>query len=54
MRDDGGQVAVAEAFGLRGDGERLLDGLRPVQLGQRDGLGELAAQLGRARRGGGD
>lgn len=54
MREDGRHVAVAEAPGIRGDGECLLDGFGAVQLGERDRLGELAPQLGRARRGGGD
>ncbi len=50
VREDRGEVAVPEALGLRGDRERFLDSLGAVQLGQRDGLGELAPQLGRPGR----
>ena len=54
VREDRGQVTVAEAPGVRGDRERFLDGLGAVQLGQRGRLGELAPQLRRPGRRGGD
>ena len=54
VREDRRQVAVAEAAGVRRDRERLVDGLGAVQLGERDRLGELAPQLGRAGGRGGD
>ena len=44
VREDRRQVAVAEAAGVRRDRERLVDVAGAVQLGQRDGLGELAPQ----------
>ena len=54
VREDRRQVALAEAAGGRRGGERLVDVARAVQLGERDGLGDLAPQPGRAGRGGGE
>jgi hypothetical protein len=54
VREDRCQVALAEAAGGRRGGERLIDLVAAVELGERDGLGDLAPQPGRAGRSRGD
>jgi hypothetical protein len=52
--EDRGEVALIEPPGLRGRLQRLVDIAGPVQLGEIDGLGDLAPQpRGAGRRGSG-